>query len=103
MANYKWYLGTDLKFLVEMTASGFSMDDNDWSVTVYIGNKAVKEYDKSECVRDDDGNWYVCIQSDLLKKGDISLVGHARVPDTDFDDNYRDEVDKQLVGRMLKV
>lgn len=100
MAN--WYLGTDLKFLVEMTAQGFSMDNNDWEVSVMCGTKTVSTFGKQDCIRDDDGNWYVCIKATLLKKGDLTLVAHALVPDTDFEDDIRNEVDKEKVGKILK-
>lgn len=98
-----WYVGEDLKFLVEMTAPGFSMDDDDWSVTVRIGSKDVAEFKKEDCIRDNDGNWYVCIEADILSRGPLTLVGHARIPDMDFDDGIRDEIDAKSMGKIDKI
>lgn len=99
----KWYIGEDLKFLVEMTATGFSMDDDDWSVTVMISNKPVAEFKKEDCVRGDDQNWYVCVPAEVLKKGPLTLVGHARIPDVDFEDDIRDEIEVKSMGKIEKV
>ena len=99
----EWYEGSDLKFLVEMTASGFDMDEDNWSVGVQCGTKIVRVYAKEECIQGEDGKWYVCIDRDVLRKGDLSLIAYADVPDTDFDDGYRNEVDKSRMGKILKV
>lgn len=98
-----WYEGSDLKFLVEMTASGFNMDDDHWAVGVQCGTKIVRKYEKEECIRGNDGKWYVCVDRDVLKKGELSLVAYAAVPDTDFEDGFRDEVDKSYMGLIKKV
>ena len=98
-----WYLPNDLKFLVEITASGFSMDDNDWRVGVKCGSKIVKTYNKSECVKGEDGNWYVCIEKSILKKGEFALIGYAEVLDPDFEDGIRSEADKVRIGRIESI
>lgn len=98
-----WYIGTDLKFEIELTSSGFSMDDDDWTISVKSANKIVQEIPKSDCVKEQDGKWYVFVNAEYLKKGDLELVAHAYVPDEHFNDGYRDEVDKVRVGRMNKV
>lgn len=98
-----WYAGTDLKFLVEMSSTGFNMDSDDWSVSVKIANKVVSEIHKSECVRESDGKWYVYINADILKPGSLSLVAHIRVPDANFEDGYRDEYEERMVGSIKKL
>lgn len=98
-----WYIGTDLKFLIEMTSSGFDMDDDNWTILVKSANKIVQEIPKSECLREDDGSWYVHINADVLKKGDLVLVAHIYVPDPNFNDGYRDEIETEKVGRIVKV
>jgi len=101
--NYSWWDGSDLKFLVDIQASGFDMDSDEWSVGVEVGTKIVKTYPKEECIKGDDGNWYVCIDKSYLRNGDLSLIAYASIPDADFDDGSRDEVDKQIMGRIKKV
>lgn len=99
-----WYSGSDMKFLVNITAQDFSMDDNDWGITVYIDNKPIKRYDKSDCVRDDEGEWYVCIsREDIKKYGVLSLVADAAIPDTDFADGVRHDVGKLKIGTYSKI
>ena len=99
-----WYSGSDMKFLVTITAQNFSMDDNDWSITVCIDNKPIKTYDKADCIRDDNAKWYVCIsREDIKKYGVLSLVADAAIPDTDFADSVRHDVDKLKVGTYSKI
>ena len=100
----EWYIGSDLKFLVKMEASGFSMDDDEWEVLVKCGNKVVATFHKSDCIQGGDGEWYVCVPNDVLKNGDIHLVGHAWIPDDDFQSTgVRNEVEKVKVGTIKKV
>ena len=99
-----WYAGTDLKFLVEMSSTGFNMDTDDWSISVKNANKVVLEIPKSQCVREAaEGKWYVHINADILKPGTLSLVAHIRVPDVNFEDGYRDEYEERSVGTIKKI
>lgn len=88
------YLPNDLKYIVDIKAAGFDMDINEWSVGVKCGSKIVHIYTKDECIRDDNGKWFVCIEKEVLKKGDLYLIGYAEVPDSDFPDGYRSECDR---------
>ena len=87
------YLGTKLKFLVEITAEGFSMVDNDFTVTLKRGS-VTKTFTKSELVQDDEDNFYVCFDSSEFGRGLITATITAYVPDEDFDDGIRTEVQK---------
>lgn len=104
MASYNFgYEGSDLKFLVEMTSEGFSMDDDEWSVGVQIGSKIVTTIPKEKCIKGEDGKWYVCVNKEFVKKGEFSLIAYAHVPDADFEDGDREEVFKQHMGNIQKV
>jgi len=94
---------TDMKFLVEINSDGFDMDVDDWAVGVQIGTRIVKKFPKEECLKGEDGNWYVCIDKEYLKKGELSLIAYAQVPDPDFDDGVRDEAYKEYMGRVQKL
>lgn len=99
----QFYMGTDLKVLIEMTAPGFSMDDDDWEVILKSGSKILKTYTKEECVVGEDGKYYICVRSEDMKRGSIDIVFHALVPDEDWDDGIRNETDKQTFARILKI
>lgn len=98
-----WYSGSDLKFLIEITADGFSMANDDWAISVCIDGKILHRYEKADCVQDGN-NWFVCISRDVLTKyGKLSLIAEAEVPDSDFEEDVRHEVDKVIIGTYSKV
>ena len=88
----KPYVGTELKFLVTMTATGFSMDTDNWSVTVTRG-RISKTFPKTDCIRGTDG-WYLCFDSAEFGPGQYYATLTAYVPDNDFPDGMRTEVTK---------
>lgn len=96
------YEGTDLKILVELTASGFDMDNDDWRIGIKCRNKIVKVITKEEALRGDDG-WLVTIKAEEMKPGPIEIVGYADIPDDDFDTEIRREVDKEYLLQYEKV
>jgi len=97
------YLGTDLKVLIEMEAPGFSMEDDDWEVLLKSGGKTLKTFPKDECIEDEEGKFYICVRATDLKTGTIDIVFHALVPDEDWDDGIRNEVDKKVLAQIIKV
>ncbi len=90
--NDKTYLGTELKYKVTMTATGFDMDTDDWEVTIVRG-ATKRTFTKSECVQGQDG-WFVCFDTKDFGAGNYYAIMTAFVPDADFDDGYRKEVKK---------
>lgn len=99
----QFYMGTDLKVLVEMEAPGFSMADDDWEVSLKSGSKVLVTFTKDQCAVDEDGKYYICVRSDVLRRGSIDIVFHAHVPDDDWDDGIRNETDKQNFAKILKI
>lgn len=85
------FIGTELKFLVEIEAGGFSMVDDDFTVTIKRGSKQ-HVFAKADLIRDDEDNFYVCFDSAEFGSGMIQAVVTAYVPDTDFPDGLRTEV-----------
>ena len=96
------YNGSDLKILVELTATEFNMDLDDWSIGIKCGNKIVKTIPKSEAVRHQDG-WFVCVRADELRTGKVEVIGYAKIADNDFDDGIRNEVNKDDLLTYTKV
>lgn len=85
------FLGTELKFLVEITAGGFTMVDDDFTVTIRRGSKQ-RVFQKSELIKDENNKFYVCFDSAEFGTGVIQAIVTAYVPDTDFPDGLRTEV-----------
>lgn len=85
------FIGTELKFLVEIEAGGFSMVDDDFTVTIKRGSKQ-HVFAKTDLIRDEEDKFYVCFDSAEFGSGMIQAIVTAYVPDTDFPDGLRTEV-----------
>lgn len=87
------YENTDLKYKVEATLEGFSQDSDDWQVTVLTKyGRIIAHLPKEKMTRAKDG-WYFVLSA--LPAGEYIAVFKARVPDSDFEDGYRDVTDRQ--------
>ena len=82
MAEDRYYLGSDLKFKIEITASGFDQATDDYTIDLYCGNKKIA-YTKADIV-EQDGNYYLLVDTSLLRPGTMKLVITAMVPDDTF-------------------
>lgn len=91
MAAEKIYVGTELKFKIEIEAPGFSMDDDDFTVTIRRRSQE-QLFRKGDLVTDGEGGYYVCFDTAEFGAGLISAVIRAYVPDDDFEDGFRTEV-----------
>lgn len=90
----KDYIGGDFKLYVTMEAPGFDMMTDEWEVQIKVGNKVCQTITKAEAFVDDQDNWYVAVDGSTLREGKLDVVCHAKVPDDDFADGIRDEIDK---------
>lgn len=84
------YFGTELKYLIEIEAGGFSMVDDDFTVTLTRGFKQ-RVYEKTDLIRDEEDNFYVVFDSAEFGRGAVQATVTAYVPDTDFPDGLRTE------------
>lgn len=100
MADRKIYKGTELKYMLNIEAQGFSMDDDDFEVTL-ISNRKRVTIKKDEMVIDEQGHFLFCFDTELLGTGDIILEITAYVPDDDFPDGLRTEKNKMMLCRVL--
>lgn len=96
------YVGTDLKFLVEPTASGFNKTEDDWEVEVSRGNGKVFHFDRDDLARDEEDNFYVCFSTETYGSGLYMITIIAHVPDVDFEDGYREEVENLALINIKK-
>lgn len=90
------YQGTELKFLLEITSEGFSMDDDDFKVIIK-NIKNEKEIRKEDMLLTENEKYIFTVDTAELGTGEYWLTTVAYVPDTDFDDGIRTEVQKQLL------
>lgn len=85
----------DLKYKVELSSTGFNIDNDEYWFELHCGAKAVPV--PQECVIDRGGDIFVCLTVEMLKplgSGELFLVGFVKVPDMDFTNGYRREVCK---------
>lgn len=107
------FQGTMLKYLLEITASGFDMDRDDFEITLKRGAKSltipksdmvVEAYTESENnILIEKHRYYVCFDSAYFGNGVIVAVVTAWIPDTDFEGGVRKEVDKFNLINVLAV
>lgn len=98
------FFGSEVKCLVEVTSPGFDMVRDDFEIDLKRGN-TTKHFAKSDLVTEtytevEDGqevektNFFLCFDTRDFGKGILTAIITAHVPDTDFADGIRDEVDK---------
>lgn len=102
MAQTYDYIGTELKFAVDITADGFSMEDDDYEIVVSSGNRQ-QVITKGEVLIDEHGQRYISIDTTNFKKGGLYATTYAFIPDDDFPDGKRTEVDVQLLTTLRKL
>ena len=102
MAANTAFIGEELKYLVQLTASGFSMADDDFKIEVSCGSQK-KTYEKSDLIVDGQGKYYLAIDTSDFRKGDLYATVTAYVPDEDFDDGVRTEMFQQKLLTLKPV
>lgn len=95
-------LGTELKYAIEITSQGFSMDDDDFVVYIMKGRNVIKEYAKSDLVVEDD-TWLLCIDTEEIGLGSFDVAAKAYVPDDHFPDGIRTEIERVQVFNVKKL
>ena len=95
-------LGSEKKFAVEVIAEGFSMEDNDFSLSIMKGHNVVKEIAKSDLVVED-GTWLLCVDTSELGAGTFDLAVTAEVPDSHFQDMKRTEIERVQLLNVRKL
>ena len=96
------FIGTEKKYVIRITSTGFSMDDDDFEVTIKRGANSLV-FRKEDMIQDEENNWYITFNTTELGVGVATMTVVAHVPDTDFPDGIRDEVDKFNFLRIKSV
>jgi len=84
-----FYVGTDLKFKITLTATGFSQADDDYTIHLTCG-KEKRVIHKSD-ILEDDGDYYLVIDTSTFPSGVLRMTVFAEVEDESFDDVIRTE------------
>lgn len=96
------YLGTELKFSLDIQVEGFDMLDDDFKIIVKTANtKRVVEITKGEMILTDEDVFLFTIDTAILGTGEYYITTFAYVPDEDFDDGLRTEVHKKLLCEVM--
>ena len=90
------YQGTELKFLLDITSMGFNMVDDDFFIVVK-NMKGSITIPKEDMVLTEDDKFIFTVNTATLGTGDYYVIVTAQVPDEDFDDGFRQEVQKALL------
>ena len=87
-----YYVGTDLKFKLEVKGAGFDQAKDDYDVTLVCNGH--KETVSNDDIVIGDGNIFLLlVDTTRFGNGMLSAVITAKVPDDDFDVGFRREVD----------
>lgn len=120
--------GTEKKYAINLTAPGFSMDEDDFDLEVVVGKESIKGYknppqDASKDVLvfketttqttenpEDPQNptvtevntWYTIINTAAFNTtGDMKLIATAHIPDANANDGIRNDIDKITLGTLI--
>lgn len=92
-------LGTEFKINVHIDRlDGFSMDDIEFECEFYTFRNRKTVVKKQDMVRVDQDNYLAMIDSSELGVGTIICRVIAYIPDADFDDGFRTEVEEVSTG-----
>ena len=107
------WVGTLLKYKVEITAQGFSMDEDDFEIEVRRGKSSViiKKEDlivnpveievegsgSGEGTTETVNEYYMLVDTEALGAGKYEVVTRAFVPDSDAPEGIRTELNKQTL------
>lgn len=90
-------LGTEFKINVHVEPiDGLHMSDYDFTCRFYIYSYV--ELTKNEMIKVDDDNYIACIDSSKLGVGPIMMCITAKIPDADFPDGFRTEIETVPTG-----
>jgi hypothetical protein len=102
MAMKDVFLGTELKLNISIDPIGdISMDNYDFEVEVYCSPKKAITTPKAEMKRVDKDNYIILVDTNVIGTGDLKCRIVAYIPDSDFSDALRTEV--QIIDTGINV
>jgi hypothetical protein len=103
MNEGRYYVGEDLKFKITLTAEGFDQGQDPYEIDFYCGDNSVMHFTQADMKKGTDGDYYLLIDTKAMQPGVMRMVITAHIPDNDFDDHYRDEVESISLGPLRPV
>lgn len=114
MALYK---GDEVKFAINLTAPGFSMDEDDFDIEVSSPKSSVKAskelptealriFREPEIDSDDQGEepqqgtWYAIVDTEQLSVGELRVIATAYVKDANAYDYVRKQIAVDSLGTL---
>lgn len=87
-------IGTELKINVHLDRlDGYRMSEIDFFCEFYVYTNRKVVVKKEEMIKEDDDNYVACVDSAKLGVGKVMCRATAYIPDADFDDGIRKEVE----------
>ena len=87
-------IGTELKINVHLDRlDGYRMSDIDFSCDFFVYTNRKVTVNKEAMVKVDDDNYVACVDSTKLGVGKIMCRVTASIPDADFEDGLRTEIE----------
>jgi len=117
-----FYKGTEIKFIINLEAEGFSMDDDDFDIEVVSPKSRVKGCKRtpredgpdvmifkdadlvssdSSSSGDPGGTWCAIAETKDLDIGELRVIATAYIPDANANDGIRVEVVPSPLGRLV--
>lgn len=92
-------LGTELKLKVNISPiDGIPLSDCDFYCIFFVSSAKKVEVHKSKMTKINDDNYMVLLNSKDLGVGTIKMTIKVLVPDADFNDGYRTEIETINTG-----
>ena len=101
MVDEGYYIGSDLKFQIDITATGFNQQEDDYTIDIYCGD-SVLHYDQDDVISHE-GKFYLPVPTANLEPGMLRIVVTAKVPDDDFDGGIRKEIAVRNLKYLKKI
>lgn len=123
MENY--YVGSEIKFAINLTQAGFDMDNDDFDIEVRHATGSVKaskgetqgplvifketdgsssdSSDSSDSSSVDEGTWFAIVDTTGFTAGNIKVVATAYVVDANAPGGVRTEIDVQQLCTLSKA
>lgn len=99
MSNGKVYLGSEIKINISISPiQNYSMADYDWFIELFTKSNSIVKKQKEECIRRDDDNYIVTLDTNDVGDGALRFKLTAFIPDGDFDDGLRTEIATGFIG-----
>lgn len=87
-------IGTELKININVEPmNGIHLSECDFTVTFYTNVERSLTISKSSMIESDSDNYIALVDSEFLGKGLLRMKLEIEVPDNDFPDGYRKEVE----------